>query len=332
MFVFLFCTERSGSNFVTSLMGGHSKVNGSPPSHLFRLFGLNEQNYLPTSNHHNWSQFVSDFVDASKCMIGDWDSNIDRDTLIKACPNQTIAEALDYMYEKERQAQETVSFIKENHTYLITPFILENWPNARFVHMVRDPRDVAASWICTPNAKGGVKRAVEIWLKDQMGTINALETSGIHQSCCEIRYEDLIADTKLTLMSLCRHLNLEFEDTMLEFYTDQKVRRNAKRVTAWRNLAKPVLSDNSGKYTKVLSETDIRYIELNCHRLMKKYGYNLDSEIKDLSNNQIEQEILSLEAQLSPSRVVEPNPDGMNEIRLQREAIIQRVKSRVPVN
>ena len=329
--VFLICTERSGSNFITSVMNGHTKVSGPPPSHIFRLFGLNCQNYHPSENDDNWQAFLSDFKEATKNMLGDWDSKINIDQLNKSCPNKTIAEALDYLYQLERKPQECISFVKENYTYSIISFILANWPDAKFVYQVRDPRDVAASWLKTSTMPGGVKTAIDNWKKDQIETLNIFGQLQSSKRAILVRYEDMISDTEKICLKLCEYIGVKYEESMLEFYNDERTCRNAARIPAWDNLAKPVMKDNSGNYKKTLSTADIRYIELMCGSQMKVFGYTLDTDVDGLSVEQVMNEVEQLQSKISQGE--KPIMDSKMErtVRSKRLALINRVKTRISV-
>lgn len=329
-FAFLMCTERSGSNFIVSLMNGHPKISGPPSSHLFRLFGLNAHNYFPTSNPANWTAFCEDLVSGQENMLSKWETKVDAAELDAACPNRTIREALDYAYAKECRGGEKLSFVKENYTYMVTAFLLANWADAKFVHMVRDPRDVAASWVKTSGTAGGVKEATATWLKDQTESVryfNQIKSSG---RALQIRYEDLVADTPATAKKLCQHVGAEYDPVMLDFYKDKRTAQNARRIEAWGNLSKPVMTSNFGKYRKSLTSEDIRYIELKCHKLMTSFDYVLDTNAAEQSRYECTAESAELADHLSTGVMTRPMPKAEQQIRAGRLALIERVKNRIP--
>jgi Sulfotransferase family len=327
-FTFLICSERSGSNLINSIMNAHPQVSGPPPSHLFRLFGLNAHRYQPLKRDENWAAFLTDLMDAQNCMIGEWNSKAERAALDSACPKRTVKQALEYLYACERKDEEQISFVKENYTYLFLPYLLEHWPKCRFVYMVRDPRDVAASWVKTRAMPGGVKRAVEVWLNDQTQTLDAIAAIKPQRRMVQIRYEDLIENTEQTARTLCKHHGLAYDPAMLNFHQDPLTQKNAKRTQAWENLARPVLSDNAGKYAHVLTPDDIRYVELRCADLMHTFHYPLSSDAADLSAAQRDTEAAALENQLSAGAAAAPPSKREQVQREQRQRIIARVLAR----
>lgn len=331
-FAFLMCSERSGSNFIVSLMNGHPEISGPPSSHLFRLFGLNAHNYFPISNDANWQAFTDDLVTGQANMLSKWETETDAAELDANCPNRTMREGLDYIYAKECRGNERLSFVKENYTHMVVAFLLANWPDAKFVFQVRDPRDVAASWVKTTSVVGGVKEAVQTWFNDQTRSMRYYNQMSISGRALQIRYEDLVADTPATTQKLCKHVGVKYDPVMLDYYKDKRTVINAKRIHAWGNLAKPVMTNNFGKYKKSLSQEDIRYIELKCHDLMNTFGYTLDTDIANLSADDCAAEMQALVGKINTGTENKQAPESERSIRAGRLALIERVKSRIPAS
>lgn len=94
------------------------------------------------------------------------------------------------------------------------PLIEQLLPEAHFVHLVRDGRDVAASW-------------VEQWFRpapDVLGTLAAwhaavttiAELGGQVQHYMEVRFEELVTSPRATIQRICGFLGLEPHDDMLQ--------------------------------------------------------------------------------------------------------------------
>jgi hypothetical protein len=329
-YVFLFCSERSGSNLISSLANGHSEVCGPPPSHMFRLFGTNRSGYEPLDSAENWQEFAADFTEAHQSMLGDWNTSFHESELLDACPNETMKSAFDFMYGLECQHDgANIAFVKENHTYLFADFLVTNWPDCRFVHQVRDPRDVAASWVKTDSITGGVERAIDVWIKDQSRTLEIIENMNEPGKFMQLRYEDLLLDEVKSARLLCQHLQIQFEPEMLNFHQDSRTQRNAQKIDAWSNLAKPVLKNNAGKYHADLSPNDVRYIELRCSTLMKAFGYGLDTEVEGLSAEEIEVETNQLGALINKGKPLRISSPAEIKTRARRKKNIDRVLARI---
>jgi len=143
-----------------------------------------------------------------------------------------------------------------------------------------------------------------------------------------VRYEDLIGATETVGRTLCTHMGIAYDPAMQNFHHDQRTRRNAGRTQAWENLAKPVLSDNAQKYKTVLSDADLRYVELRCARFMRAFGYPLETDAGTLSPQAAEAEAKALQRQLSPGEDAHPPSPREAEQRAHRVQIIQRIVAR----
>jgi hypothetical protein len=90
-------------------------------------------------------------------------------------------------------------------------------PEARFIHIIRDGRDAALSlremWF-SPGRE--MKTLAADWRK----FVLAAREAGLGSpDYLEVRYEDLILNTRETLERICAHICLSYDDAMLEYYT-----------------------------------------------------------------------------------------------------------------
>ena len=88
------CTERSGSNLLTSLAGAFQGMSAPPPTHLFRIFAHNRSNYGDLTNDRNWRVLVEDVVENFGAKLGLWNTEIAFDELVTTTPRDAF-ELLD---------------------------------------------------------------------------------------------------------------------------------------------------------------------------------------------------------------------------------------------
>jgi hypothetical protein len=92
------------------------------------------------------------------------------------------------------------------------------FPGARFVHIVRDGRDVALSLRDLSWGSRHVLRVAADWRwKTLVGRKMGAMVPGHYH---ELRYEDLIADPGATLRGVCDFLGVEFDAGMLEYHRE----------------------------------------------------------------------------------------------------------------
>jgi len=89
-------------------------------------------------------------------------------------------------------------------------------PDARFVHLVRDGRDVVPSLVGLPFFPDHFNDAVLYWSDRVRHGRRAGRLLGPNRYC-EVRYEELVADPEATLRGLCDFLDLPYSPEMLEY-------------------------------------------------------------------------------------------------------------------
>ncbi len=329
-FVFLLCSERSGSNFIVKLLDAHPEVCGPSPSHLIRTFAPNLWRYGSLASRANWDTLVADVASYLACQLGVWASTWSEADLRRAVSRRSLDELVCEIYRREARLNgKRVVVVKENHAARLAPFLLTSFPAARYLFMVRDPRDMALSMKLAPAAPGGVRAATEIWLADQRENLALLGMLNEPARIQLTRYEDVLADPARELTRICGHLGIEYAASMLEFHEDSLTRVNAGRIDAWRNLARPILRDNAGRYRDGLNDTEIRFVEAHCRHEMGYFGYAVDhddagDEIADLADR-----LARFEHDTVPPGRHELSADEA-AIRAERQAVIDRVISRTP--
>jgi hypothetical protein len=280
-YVFLICSERSGSNLISAILGQHSEILATPPYHLGRDFVLHIHETLHLGvRSRKWDMMKNHLVNTVRSLKSDECANRLSDWL----NNQTDINAVDiahYMYYSlDKKPNTKVVFVKENNLYRILFFILAGFPNAKFVFQVRDPRDYLASaharkknWL--GNKFGSERNAMTVWRDDQAAGLALLGIIGSQRVFFQ-RYEDLISRPREVLGSLCNFLNLSFEEQMLDFHSSNEVVQLSKSTAARKNIAKPLMADNFGKYRQKLSARQIKTVETWLGSLMLRFGYSLD--------------------------------------------------------
>lgn len=133
------------------------------------------------------------------------------------------------------------------------------WPNARFIHIVRDGRDVARSCIGMGWA-GNVWTGVERWLHAEERWHELREKIAAEQFI-DVVYEDLIANPVESLTRLCKFMGFSYDEKMLSYPAHTSYRLPDASLTK--------------QWQQKLSEREIQLIESRVGDLLVKNGYEL---------------------------------------------------------
>jgi Sulfotransferase family len=88
-------------------------------------------------------------------------------------------------------------------------------PEARFIHLIRDDRDVALSVLRLHFGPDSVEEAAERW-KNRIEKARS-QNQGVNHYL-EFRYEDLVLDTESTLRRVCEFCGLPWDPAVLRYY------------------------------------------------------------------------------------------------------------------
>jgi hypothetical protein len=165
------------------------------------------------------------------------------------------------------------------------PLIVKLLPEARFIHLIRDPRAVVAS-LCAAGRSWGHNWAstdpvvnARLWASDVSAGRNIPSMTEHHYT---IKYEDLLGDGGWqALQALLGWLGLDADDDFcrhaLENCTIERLRHDSNALKAGATIS----GDPAGFYRKGkadswssdLSRRDVQAIEYIAGALMREYGY-----------------------------------------------------------
>jgi sulfotransferase family protein len=95
------------------------------------------------------------------------------------------------------------------------PLLATLWPDARFVHLIRDGRDVALSYLSLHWGPSTAWAAARKWRRDVTAGIRHGQPLGPSRYR-EVRYDDLVVDPRATLTAVTAFAGLGFDDRMLD--------------------------------------------------------------------------------------------------------------------
>lgn len=284
---FLMCSERAGSNFITKILNAHSNICGPAIKHIVNPVARNLFRYEPIDIEENWKELLEDINGLLNVNFSIWKSSFTLKKLTDMAPVGDIQTLLkNIFYEEAKQHNKQHVFVKENHTYEFLPFLLFHFPDSKYVYQVRDPRDMALSWKKSLVHPGGVINGARQWKHDQQQFLKNYNELRKLNKAVLIKYEDLISKSHKEIERVVQFLGFTYEPEMMFFYKNDLTQVNAKKMQAWKNLSKSIISDNKRKYLNELSEKEIMYIEKICQYEMHYLGYKLENDKTNLEKVQ----------------------------------------------
>jgi hypothetical protein len=210
--IFIGGPDRCGKTLLAGLLGSHSRIS------------------IPVVGSNLWPLFsrqhgdLRDLDNARRCldaMLGYKHIAFlqpDREAVIRAFVDGPRTYAHLFAAVQEQHATRNGKPRWGDQTGLVERYadeIFESYPDVRFVHMVRDPRDrYAESRARWPGGRLGAGGATARWLFSvRLGQRNARRHGDRYRL---LRYETLVTDPEGTVRDLCAFLGEAFEPSMLE--------------------------------------------------------------------------------------------------------------------
>jgi Sulfotransferase family len=165
------------------------------------------------------------------------------------------------------------------------PYLKELFPNSRFILMIRDPRDVYASFkTAWPDGHTAESLAMS-WERCLLDGVLAASRlgSGVVQ---QVRYENLVINAEMQLKEICRFLKVEYTDAVLNFH-ELEPAKNLSRVEHHRNVARPLFRSSVGRYRHVLTQQEITAIHRQLYSPMTCLGYLSYEDYEEISRDKI---------------------------------------------
>ena len=272
--IFILASERSGTNLLRSLISNHRHIEGPIAPHFLDVFWPILHNYGDLSHQQNMQRLFDDMLSLANHQSHNWDLKVSFSELQDRYPLQNFMQLFDALYYQKAVQSGKESYVcKGNHIFNYGHVIANGIPNARFLYLVRDPRDHVASWKKKPLFIKTPYDAITKWVKEQHACLTLREAH--HFPVHQVRYEDLIADPVNTMKGILEFVDQEDDPNC--YATDQEKNKEVAWNKYWENLSKPIMSNNQGKYKKVLNAEEINMIEFKAGDMMGKLGYELST-------------------------------------------------------
>jgi sulfotransferase family protein len=142
--------------------------------------------------------------------------------------------------------------------------LLQYWPNARFLNLTRDPRDVAKSVIAMGWA-GNTWHGSKPWLQGQVDAQELRQTLP-PDHWLELHFEDLVSEPVTTLTRICEFLGSAYDPAMLTYPSDTTYPApDASAASRWK---------------KKLTRKEVQLVEAQVGEWLQASGYELSGEPK----------------------------------------------------
>ena len=278
--VFILGKARSGTSLLQNLLDAHPKIIGGPESKFATIL------YPRFAHIKKWTEAnILDFVDKlylEPLFTTLW--KLDRNELKELL--LSVKDIADYslickiVYYQMRNGKDDLIYISDKNpeSILYIDTIEKIFPDVKFVHIVREPRDNVYSQITSFKGRNTKFRAFQWVAFNRIVEKRKKKEPG---KILTILYETLVNDTAETMKKVSDFLQIPFEDSMTQnnvpVWLDSHIKRKKIENTdemIHRNLLKPINTSNVGKWKGKMTLLDQTLTEIiTSDYAHKTYGY-----------------------------------------------------------
>ena len=165
---------------------------------------------------------------------------------------------------------------KTPHQIQNIAFLAQAFPDAQFVHVIRDGRDVAISMRKAGWLRGNIQAIAQYWQQQvKAGIVAGKALKNSQDRYYEVYYEQLLQFPEATLQDLCSWLELEYIPQMLEYYHDANSNIQPEHSNLFKLTKKPLDRSRVYAWKRELSRLDIADFETIAGDLLQTLGYEL---------------------------------------------------------
>lgn len=278
-FAVILGSPRSGTTWLQRVLAAHPNVATPQETHLFALYlapYYARWERQKRVSERNLQAIETGEGDAGRLLglatvLEDEDVDFAARSLLDSVIRRTVEAVADDRDDVRVVIEKTPS--NAEHTDLIERIC----PTTRYIHVIRDPRDVSASLIAASSDWGGrwaprtADSAARMWMEHLEG---ARKVSGHTDRYLEVRYEDMRSDLPSQLTRILDFLDLpadavaELASQKGEFAYKPAMRKRMGAVTV-----EPTAFSGEGKVRHGLSSAQQLIVEHRTAALRAELGY-----------------------------------------------------------
>lgn len=265
--VFVVGCPRSGSTMLGAMLGGHSDVVCIPEAQFLvklmpeagRDAPVDPAGLIDRISHH-W-----------RFRVWEFDLGQSRPTLGEIAPTfRATVEWLVGRYGESIGRQAAQIWVDQGPGNVLHIWkLLEHFPDAKFIHLIRDGRAVAASIMPLDWGPNEIYSATRFW-KHLLAYGYVAGAALGPERMLHVRYEDLVTDTERTMRRVATFVGIEFAPSMLST-TGLKLPSFTRYMHQL--IGAPPQSEGANKWRRTLSRRQIEIFESEAGDLLPLLGY-----------------------------------------------------------
>jgi hypothetical protein len=275
MTIFMIGTQRSGSNLLRLMLNQQAAIASPHPPHILERFMPLLPIYGDLGIDANFDLLVDDVCRMIEVNPVAWTGvNLDREIVKVCCLERSLTAVYGAVHDLMSEAKGALVWCcKSLANVHFLPQIEAYFPDARYIYIYRDGRDVAVSFRKAVVGEKSFYHIAKHWHAEQQLALELKDRIGAERFFA-VSYEDLTADSERILKEMMWHFKTPFVEEMLQFNISEEAMETAKCGALWANVQQPVIKNNTRKFLKEAGKEDARIFEWVAGESLDRLGYD----------------------------------------------------------
>lgn len=270
-FPFIIGSGRSGTTLLRAMLDSHPEMAIPNESYFTAELATVRDRYEKDTGFDVQALLV-DLLEYERFHRWGIDEEIVRERLAATAPPD-YASAMRAVYACYAEMKGKLRYGDKTPRYVEYVGVLaEVFPEALFIHIIRDGRNVACSYLDAEWGPGSVEEAAQMWVY----RVTAGRTGGARlgpDRYMEVRYEDLVERTESEIRGVCDFIDLSFHPRMERYFERaDELRTGEHRPHRHQRLSLPP-TKNLRDWRSELSADDVKKYEQIAGPLLGELGY-----------------------------------------------------------
>lgn len=271
---FIVGVHRSGTTLLRYMLSSHSRLYVPPESDFIPRFFLGRPH--AALSQAEVAQLL-DVIFSEYRFVRDWQGERPSPFgFFRDMTAPTPAAFLDLLYTRYAAQNGAVRWGDKTPIYAsYIPLLHDLFPQAQFIHIIRDGRDVALSML---DKWGDKELHVDLYFTARNWTrrIRQAQAAGRRlgaEQFHELDYEDLVREPEGQLRAICAFLGERFEEQMLAHHRLAQRKENAGGFHE--AVRKPPSTQRIARWRREMAAGDLRLFQRLAGSLLPELGYEL---------------------------------------------------------
>jgi hypothetical protein len=253
--VFIVGMARSGTKLMRALLNQHPQISITLAESKFIPYFIKKFGDPPPFKNEKFvHSFINEFTKTTFYRVmKDTGYNLDKNEFIHFVDHSSWSAIFEHIlvsFGPKRGIKDMIWGDKTPAYVNHMPLLKHLFPKAKFIHMIRDPRDYCPS--VRKSFGMHIYSAAQRWKE----TMNQAHSYGsyIHNDYIEVYYEKILEDPENTMKNICTFLTRKYSDKMVQLESSHEQRGDTRGKNG-------IVRNNFKKYQTQFSKKEITRIE-----------------------------------------------------------------------